>query len=194
MTESDDRRARWEVLQREMIDAYRVSPVGVFTYDQHPSITYLTRKLLEYCRGGRVLDVGCGCLPRPGYMCEDITWVGVDPCPGDVPRQFEFHTGFAESLPFPDSTFDGVFFGTSLDHLLDPTRGIHEAARVLKTTGKLLIWYSPRVDPMNYQDEYHQWGHSPATIRALLSDASIHLVEDFLFAPAEQLAIGVKEW
>jgi len=53
----------------------------------------------------------------------------------------QIHTaqGPAESLAFPDASFDMVVTRYSAHHWLDMRQGIHEAARVLKPSGKLIV-------------------------------------------------------
>lgn len=54
--------------------------------------------------------------------------------PGDVTTE----RTFAESLPFPDASFDVVYARQSLHHFQDLRGGLAECARVLRPGGKLL--------------------------------------------------------
>lgn len=49
--------------------------------------------------------------------------------------------GIAETLPFPDHTFDRVLCHSAIDHFADPERGIREMARVVKSDGRLIITF-----------------------------------------------------
>ncbi len=49
--------------------------------------------------------------------------------------------GIAETLPFPDQTFDRVLCDSALDHLADPERGIREMARVVKPDGRVVLTF-----------------------------------------------------
>lgn len=54
--------------------------------------------------------------------------------------------GFAESLPFPDSTFDVVYTRQALHHFGDLHQGLAECVRVLKPHGKFLATREHVVD------------------------------------------------
>ncbi len=56
------------------------------------------------------------------------------------PHPFEFARGFAEFLPWQDSTFDVVIAATSLDHVLGLDLARSEIVRVLKPKGMFLVW------------------------------------------------------
>lgn len=114
-----------------------------------------TDRLLEAVRaeaGQRLLDVCCG----PGYgagaaAARGLTAIGVDLAPAmviEARRRFpqaEFHDGDAESLTFPDATFDAVICPFGLVHLPEPAKGIAEAFRVLKAGGRYAFttWCMP---------------------------------------------------
>ena len=91
----------------------------------------------------RILDVGCG----PGVFekeLQDMDITGIDASPEMIKLAGEnsgnrFIIGRAEELPFSDSSFDGVFFITSLEFTQDYGKSLDEAARVLKEGGKILI-------------------------------------------------------
>jgi len=51
----------------------------------------------------------------------------------------EFICNPAGKLPFPDRSFDGVFFVTSLEFMDDVGKPLEEAARVLSNGGKIVI-------------------------------------------------------
>jgi ubiquinone/menaquinone biosynthesis C-methylase UbiE len=103
----------------------------------------------------RVLDVGCGSgrltLAAQQWVGENGEAVGIDPSPEmiEVARQnakragskAKFELGLAESLPFPDGTFDVVLNRLMLHHLPEDLkqRGLAEMRRVLKLGGVCLI-------------------------------------------------------
>ncbi len=105
--------------------------------------------------GDRVLDVGCGSgcltLAAQSWVGENGEAVGIDPSPEmiEVARQnakragskAKFELGLAESLPFPDGSFDVVLNRLMLHHLPEDLkqRGLAEMRRVLKPGGICLV-------------------------------------------------------
>ena len=105
--------------------------------------------------GDRVLDVGCGSgrltLAAQQWVRENGEAIGIDPSPEmiEVARQnakragskAKFELGPAESLPFPDGTFDVVLNRLMLHHLPDDLqlRGLAEMRRMLKPGGICLV-------------------------------------------------------
>lgn len=114
--------------------------------------------------GERVLDVACGTgvlarevLARTG-AAELVT--GLDPSAGmlEVAREFapgvEWRQGVAESLPFPDDSFDVVVSQFGLMFFNDRSEALREAVRVLRPGGRVAIavWNSLESIPA-YADE-----------------------------------------
>lgn len=106
--------------------------------------------------GGTILDVACG----PGYVTSaclqrGIKVVGVDFSHAMITlakaknQDCEFHIGDAESLPFSESSFDGVTCNFGVLHFPDPQQAICEAYRVCKAGGKFAyaIWNAPEQSP-----------------------------------------------
>jgi SAM-dependent methyltransferase len=94
----------------------------------------------------RVLDIGCGPLPVPGYLQElhaaGARLLGLDVYPTEF-RGFRI-TGCAEFLPLPDGGVDVVVFATSLDHVCDLDATLREVRRVLPAGGRCCVWMSDR--------------------------------------------------
>ena len=64
--------------------------------------------------------------------------------------------GVAESLPFPNSTFDKVVSVSCLEHFADPLRGLREQARVLKPEGRLALSVDSLL-PENSPSSFREW-------------------------------------
>lgn len=101
---------------------------------------YLKKKLSDCTK---ILDVGCG----PGIFereLAELDIIGVDSSPGMIAiakgiTTNRFVVGSAEKLPFPDSSFDALFFVASLSSIDEPKKALEEAHRVLKARGKIVI-------------------------------------------------------
>lgn len=84
-----------------------------------------------------VLDIGAGegrLLNFLGMRGHQGKRTGLDPHPGPRVQQ-----GYAEELPFPDSSFDVVFMIRMLLHCLDPLQALAQAQRVLRPGGELIV-------------------------------------------------------
>ena len=102
--------------------------------------------------GLRALDVGCG----GGYLSEELARLGfnvsgVDPAPASLAAAqshakqsgltIDYRVAQAESLPFPDGSFDLVTCCDVLEHVQDLDRTLSEIARVLKPGGIFIVRY-----------------------------------------------------
>ena len=99
-------------------------------------------------RGGRVLDVACGTGKGAMRIAErgcfsvgaeaSTEMIGVGRYVHSESRAMMVRS-IAESLPFPDASFDRVLCQGSLDHFADPHAFMREAARVTKPDGRVVI-------------------------------------------------------
>jgi ubiquinone/menaquinone biosynthesis C-methylase UbiE len=111
--------------------------------------------LADVPRGGTLLDVGTG----PGRLLlevarrrPDLHAVGVDPSADMVEHALrrcraaglsertEAKFAAAESLPFPDGSFDTVVSTLSAHHWADVAAGVAEQLRVLRAGGHLWVY------------------------------------------------------
>ncbi len=101
----------------------------------------------------RLLDFGCGNMPyRPLFVEHVSTYVGCD-LPGnddaDLVMEVPGH------VPLESGSVDVVLSSQVLEHVEDPAAYLHEAWRILRTGGRLIlsthgVWrYHP--DPTDYQ-------------------------------------------
>jgi len=98
---------------------------------------------------GDVLDVGAGTGASLAHYRAAARVVAAEPDPamrarlaGKVPGSavpVEISDAAAESLPFPDASFDAVVFVFALCTVADPGRALTEAGRVLLPGGRLVI-------------------------------------------------------
>lgn len=111
--------------------------------------TELRRRTLAAARG-RVLEIGVGTgLNLACYPAAVDEVVGIDPNPGMLalaakraaraPRPVELAPGNAESLPFPDASFDTVVSTVTLCSVASPAAALAEVHRVLAPGGRFLF-------------------------------------------------------
>jgi SAM-dependent methyltransferase len=96
--------------------------------------------------GGRVLDAGCGrslfTEIRPEWPFEivaaDVDFDLIAARRAAFPNLRWLLAG-AAPLPFRDASFDALFAGELLEHLVDPGQGVREFRRVLRPGGRLIL-------------------------------------------------------
>lgn len=128
----------------------------VDSYSQSPIIAAeeTRRKFIEFVNpssSDRVLDVATG----PGFLAflfaeKAATVTGIDITSAMLQHAEEkrlqnnilnvrFQMGDAESIPFPDETFDIVTCGSAFHHFANPMRVLKEMTRVTKPKGKVSL-------------------------------------------------------
>ncbi len=146
MLESD--RADW--WQSKNFDKWKSHYIS-----EYPRGRFIVERLRRYApdfdfAGARVLDVGCGDAGVPIAFAEaGAEAVGIEPFARSVERgrvraeehgvRLELHQGLAESLPFPDASFDLVSLDNVLEHVNDRDRTLAEIRRVLRPGGILYL-------------------------------------------------------
>jgi SAM-dependent methyltransferase len=116
-----------------------------------------------------VLDIGCGLQPYRRFLDPAVTeYVGID---REGPLSRPTVVGSAESLPFPDQSFDVVLSTQVLEHLPDPERALREAVRVLKRGGRMILTV-PGVWP-THEAPHDFWRFTRHGLMRLLADHEI---------------------
>ncbi len=137
---------------------------GVLT-NTHFAYFYTAQFDLEktFYRGKKILDIGCG--PRGSLEWADVPslCVGVDPL-ADAYRQLgtdqhrmNYVACGAETLPFPNRTFDVVCSFNSLDHVDDLDQVIPEIQRVLVPHGLFLLITDIHRQPTVLEPSAYSW-------------------------------------
>jgi ubiquinone/menaquinone biosynthesis C-methylase UbiE len=92
----------------------------------------------------KILDVGCGIGTFEQRMSNfNISAIDVDDEMLKIAREkapkSKFYSADAIKIPFKDSSFNAVFFVTSLEFIDDYKKAIDESVRVLQSKGKLVL-------------------------------------------------------
>jgi SAM-dependent methyltransferase len=103
--------------------------------------------LLAPAPGASLLDVACGSCTFLRFAAErgfDPTGIDISPAAIAIAAErvpgVDLRVGEAEQLPFPDSSFDVVTCLGSLEHFESPERGAAEIARVLRPSGRAVVF------------------------------------------------------
>jgi SAM-dependent methyltransferase len=106
----------------------------------------LLRDTVLDCRPGRVLEIGCGtgrfatsvidAAPSVDYVATDASPAMVE---ATLSRGVQAQRADAESLPFPDDSFDAVVAAWMLYHVSDLDGALREARRVLRPGGTFAV-------------------------------------------------------
>jgi len=138
---------RWKMIKKYL--RFYESPLGARILDEE--VEYL-----KGCLGGcqKILDVGCG----PGVFERELSGfdiTGVD-SNRDMIREAKkacdnvFFVADAANLPFPDKSFDCVFYITSMEFIDDFRKAIDETVRVLSDNGRVVVLL------LNPKSEYYR--------------------------------------
>jgi len=174
-----NRKEIWKQLQVNENRAYMNSDNGrgIFSVDGF-EIAEKVGDEVESNMNGLCLDVGCGMLAKPSYMRGNgnVRYIGIDPFFGDKKRSFLFAQAIGEHLPFKSNSFDGVFFATTIDHVIEPKSCVKETFKVLKPKGKLFVWFSNRDENWKpYPHDIHQWGFNLESLTGLIKECGFVL-------------------
>lgn len=102
--------------------------------------------LIPLRRSACILDLGAGTgvMSEFAHACrDDLHFTAVDPAEGMLKYTDNYirtHKGYAEELPFEESSFEAILIGEALHHFSDVDQSINEIVRVLKNEGTLFIY------------------------------------------------------
>jgi ubiquinone/menaquinone biosynthesis C-methylase UbiE len=167
------------------------------TYRDQTALGHLYRvrmerilELLEPCRGGPLLEVGCGSGQMLRFLGErrpgDFALVGLDlssamiatarETVGDAP--VDLLVGHAESLPFDDESFE-VVLGIGVLEYTQLDLALAEAARVVRVGGRVVLtMQNPRSpyriwDRLLYRHVRHLQGAAESPVRQVLAEEEL---------------------
>ncbi|TLZ73122.1 MAG: class I SAM-dependent methyltransferase, partial [Methanobacteriota archaeon] len=110
----------------------------------------MLKDLVVPSRDVRLLDVGGGAgaaTERFAAGCREIVVLEPDPRKVALGRRLRpairFDEGRAETIPFPDHSFDRVVAVTAFHHLEDQDRSLTEMRRVLRDSGRIVLLELP---------------------------------------------------
>ena len=165
----------------EKISDYDPVTNAVLTW-AHVNWHYYPEHLLiptNYFANMRLLDVGCGPLPR-ARVFEQCEPYGLDPLvdlyreagfPIDHHKDYRFVCAGAEAIPFADGFFDAVISVNAIDHVEDFSAAASEMIRVLKPGGILRLeihYHAPTIcEPWALSDESVARAFHPMKVRKI---------------------------
>lgn len=164
-----------------------------------------------------ILEIGSSDGRRLEYICDHLRVDGVGIDPSDLATQsgnlrfreqlkphIKLISGEAQMLPFPESSFDLVFFGFCL-YLIDREHlaaAVKEADRVLKSGGFLIILdfdvkspitipYHHKAGINSYKEDYSQYFLNHKNYHLAYKNSFGHNVPDFQIDKDERIAYSV---
>lgn len=103
----------------------------------------ITDRAISFCefrKGAKILDIGCGEGATVDYLInKGFEALGVDKNPTNAASQQNLTIGTAETLPFPNSSMDGIMMECSFNLMDNQQEVLKRCFEVLKPTGKLII-------------------------------------------------------
>lgn len=143
--------------EQGLIDAARAYE-GLFVPALFRQWALLVADAAQVGPGQRVLDVACGTGALAREVASRVTSsgrvTGIDPGPGmvavarELAPTIDVREGTAESLPFPDRSFDAVVSQFGLMFFADRRQALREMQRVVAPGGRLVVAVWDSLDSM----------------------------------------------
>ncbi len=124
-------------------------------FARRPMLEEMNRFIFQHLgladwREGAVADLGCGvgAVSRFGsQLFPQLDFHAMSISPGQIAsahqrhsaQRVTYHCGDYHTLPFEDESISGVFYLESLCHSTQPEQALNEAARVLKSGGRIVM-------------------------------------------------------
>ena len=153
-TRDDDEALRLILKKRkDRIRGYFDELAGRFGRDYVPGRSWqgLSEMLIRLLPPMRIADIGAGEGTLSLLLAQRAEHViGIDNSEKMVDyaksvaqrsglKNIEFRLGDLEEVPLPDASVDLALFSQSLHHALHPQKAVHEASRILKPGGRIVI-------------------------------------------------------
>ncbi|MCL0073612.1 class I SAM-dependent methyltransferase [Dehalococcoidia bacterium] len=151
----------------------------------------LIAKYISFSPEWKILDIGCG----PDGIISHIPVgqrFGLDPLMDfylsnfELPPDIEWGTGNLEDIPFDSDYFDAVITTNTLDHSLEPAKGLKEIHRVLKPGGFLILTvncYAPlrrlvraAREKVGLRDKPHPYNFPQRQVKAMIKETGFTLL------------------
>lgn len=139
-----------------------MTPMRIFQPDRYLLHRFIAEHAPKF--NGQVLDVGGG-TGRYRKLFAHTEYRILDPNPDNNPDVI----GFAEHLPFPDASMDGIVCTQVLADIWEVHTAAKEIARVLKPGGLLLLADSLMNEEHNAPHDF--WRFTQYTFRKLLENS-----------------------
>jgi SAM-dependent methyltransferase len=117
------------------------------------------QRTINHWAKGTVIDVGCGDRWLASCIIPAAHYIGVD-YPPTIAQGYPGHPDvFADAarLPFCESAAHSVLLMDVLEHLRSPEAAIKEAARILKTGGRLILQVPFMYPVHDAPNDYQRW-------------------------------------
>jgi SAM-dependent methyltransferase len=176
------------------------TPPEPFLHELHAAMLRKLEKLFlsRIPRGGRVLDAGCGRSLFTEIRADwpfTITAADVDHdlllSRKSLFPDVRWLVAEAQPLPFRAQTFDALFAGELIEHLVDPRPGLAEFRRVLKPDGVLILTTPNRLRLANLVD-HSERPYSPDHLSELSYDEALALLDDEGFEVVEKTGLHLE--